>query len=52
MTPATHAQQDARLLRVHRRWCELTATYEREHGEVTPAVFGALFDRAVREVGR
>ena len=52
MNTATQDALDARLLRVHARWCELTAEYQRVYGAITPAVFYALFDRAVIEAAR
>lgn len=52
MTRATQDALDERLRRVHKRWSELTAEYVRTFGSINGAVFCALFDRAVAEVGR
>lgn len=49
---ATQDALDDRLRRVHKRWCGLTAEYVRIVGSISPAVFYALFDRAVAEEPR
>lgn len=52
MNAATHKALDEWLTRVHKRWCELTAEYVRTFGDISPAVYVALFDRAVAEIGK
>lgn len=49
---ATQDALDERLRRVHNRWCWLCTEYVRTYGAISPAVFYALFDRAVAEEKR